>query len=169
VILRDIIARGQGTSSINGHPDSWLENVTIDNLHLTLTHDPSNPLEKTTDALKLRWARNVRLRDVEVEWAEPASLKWCSALSAEDVQDADFVDLSLRGARPDQPALRLVNASGVALRNTRPHPGDSVFLTVAGPRSRDIRILGAEPPLERALVQIGADVPAGAVRSHPSH
>jgi hypothetical protein len=169
VILRDIIARGQGTSSINGHPDSWLENITIDNLRLTLTHDPSNPLEKATDALKLRWARNVRLRDVEVEWATPASLKWRSALSAEDVKDADFADLSLRGARPDQAALRLVNASGIALRNARSRAGDSVFLTVAGPRSRDIRILGAEPPLERALVQIGSDVPAGAVHLQRSH
>ncbi len=165
VILRDIIARGQGTSSINGHPESWLENITIDNLRLTLTHDPSNALEKATDALKLRWARNVRLRDVEVQWAEPASRKWTSALSAEDIQDADFDDLSLRGAAPDQPALRLVNAARITLRNARAHAGDSVFLKVAGPRSRDIRILGADP--SRSLVQIGPDVPAGAVRLQP--
>jgi len=167
VILRDIIARGQGTSGINGHPDSWLENITIDNLHLTLTHDPSNPLEKATDALKLRWACNVRLRDVEVQWGEPASQKWRSALSAEDVQDADFSDLALRGARPDQPALRLVNAGRITLRNARPQAGDAVFLTVAGPGSHDIRLPGADPSLSPAMVQIGPEVPAGAIHFQP--
>ena len=167
VILRDIIARGQGTSSINGHPDSWLDNITIDNLRLTLTHDPSNPLEKATDALKLRWARNVRMHDVEVQWAEPASQKWRSALSAEDVADADFDGLSLRGARLDQPALRLVNAGRITLRNVRPHAGDSVFLTVAGPRSHDIRILGDDPSLSPALIQTDTDVQKGAVRFQP--
>ena len=162
VILRDIIARGQGTSAINGHPDSWLENITIEHLRLALTNDPSNPLEKATDALKLHWARNVRLRDVEVVWGEPASRKWQSALSAEDVQDSEWEGLSLRAAQADQPAVRLVNAGGITLRNARAH-GDTIFLKVAGAHSRDIRIIGDDPPISPAQIQVGPEVGAGAV------
>ena len=168
VILRDIVARGQGTCGINGHPSSWLDNITIENLRLTVTHDPSNPLEKTTDALKLRWARNVRLRDVEVDWGSPVSLKWQSALSAEDVDDATFSDLALRGAREDQPAMRLTNATRVTLRNPRPRGDSVVFLTLAGPRTRDIALPGSETTLNASQVKIGSDVPPGAVHPLPA-
>ncbi|MBS1877675.1 MAG: hypothetical protein JSU00_30965 [Acidobacteria bacterium] len=119
VILRDIIAEGQGTSMIHGHPDSWLDDVTIDNLRLRLTNDPSNPMEKATDAIQIRWARNLRLRDIKVEWGQPASSKWESGLRAEDIADAVFDGLATPPARPGLPGLKLVNGKNVVQRNVQ--------------------------------------------------
>ena len=64
VIVRNVVARGMGTSGINGHPDSWLENVSLENVKLFMSHDPASPLETAEQAMKIRWARNLKL-DVE--------------------------------------------------------------------------------------------------------
>jgi len=40
VLLKNIIARGKGTSMINGHPESFLEGVSLENIKLFLSSDP---------------------------------------------------------------------------------------------------------------------------------
>jgi len=41
------------------------------------------------DAMEVRWARNLKLKDVEVVWDKPGSPKWQSALRMEDAQDVE--------------------------------------------------------------------------------
>ena len=41
VLIRNVIARGKGSSVINGHPDSWLEGITLENVKLFLSSDPA--------------------------------------------------------------------------------------------------------------------------------
>ena len=57
VLIRGVIARGTGQSSLEGHPTSPLENVTIDGLELHLSHDPRAPYETAEQALSIRRAR----------------------------------------------------------------------------------------------------------------
>jgi hypothetical protein len=164
VILRDIVARGQGSSRINGHPQSWLDNVTIENLRLFLTNAPDNPLEKADHAMAIRYARNLRLRDVEVAWGEPASAKWQSAVDARDVHTADFDGLYAGGATPAHPAVRLTDAQDVRIRNARAKPGTGVFLAVEGKSTRGIEFSAAGLGTNaRTPLQRGRDVPATAV------
>ncbi len=73
VLIRGVIARGTGESSIEGHPDSPLEDVTIDGLTLHMSLDPSAPYDRAEHALSLRRGRNLQLRDVAVVWDSPES------------------------------------------------------------------------------------------------
>ena len=68
-----MIARGQGSSVCMGHPDSWLEDITIDNLNLYLSLDPSQPYDRASNALKFQYVKNLKLHNVEIHWGEPAS------------------------------------------------------------------------------------------------
>ena len=45
---------------IHGHPDSWLDGVSLDNIKLFVSNDPESPLQKTVDAMQVRWARNLK-------------------------------------------------------------------------------------------------------------
>lgn len=156
-------------SQIHGHPDSWLENVTIENLKLFLNNDPENPMEKATEALHLRWAKNLRMRDVEVHWEEPASTKWRSAVYGEDIRDSEWEGLSVGPpkAGADEVAVRLVNVEGVTLRNPRALSGTGIFLQVDGAKSGDIRVVGGDLRKAGKAFRLGTGTPEKAVTVEP--
>ncbi len=79
VKIQNVIARGYGMSVCNGHPDSWLDGVSFENVKLTIAHDPKAPYDKAVDAIRFELARNLRLRDFEVVWEKPLYDKWRSA------------------------------------------------------------------------------------------
>jgi hypothetical protein len=81
VMLSNIVARGVGACLIHGHPASPLENVSLENIRLTVGADTGSPLQKSGNALTVENARNLRLRDVEIAWEEPCSPQWRSAIS----------------------------------------------------------------------------------------
>ena len=144
VILSDIVAHGQGTCFVNGHPDSWLENMSLENVRLFLSTNPAAPYDQSVDAMKIRWAKNLKLRDLEVNWDRPELKKWRSALSFEDVQGLQIDGFSGRQApsQPDAPAIRLRNVDGAVIRNSMAQPGSKTFLEVSGAHSRDICLFG---------------------------
>jgi polygalacturonase len=144
VILRNIIARGKGTCGINGHPDSWLENVSLENVKLSLSNDPDSPLEKAVYAMKVRWARNMRLKDVEVHWDKPESAKWESALHIQDVKGLELEGFAGRQAKlgADMPAVVLNQVEDVTIRDSKAPEGTAVFLRVSGDKSRGVYLLG---------------------------
>ena len=91
VVLRNIIARGKGTSSIHGHPERPLEDVTLDNVKIFMSADPQWPLQKAVEAMSVRWAKDLRLKDVEVVWDKPDSEKWQHALHLQDIKDLELI------------------------------------------------------------------------------
>jgi hypothetical protein len=142
VLIRGVIARGQGSSLIEGHPESPLENVTIDGLVLHVASDPSAPYDKSEHALSIAHARNLTLRNVEVVWDEPESPRWRSALSVRDTSDLHVEGLIARQApAAAAPAVLLQQVQGAILRGCRALPGTAEFLRVAGDRSRDVLLL----------------------------
>ncbi len=140
VTISNVIAHGQGTSAIQGHPDSWLQGIRFDHVRLFVSHGKDAPYEGTKAAMTLRYARDVAMNDVEVAWEEPHADTWKSGFVAEDVED-----LRLDGARFDavpgssEPVLRLNNASGVKIRRS-----DIASLHVAGSKSKDIQLFETE-------------------------
>jgi len=120
VTISNVIAHGQGTSAINGHPDSWLEGIRFNHVRLFVSHGSDAPYEDTAAAMTLRYARDVAMKDVELRWEEPHAATWPSGLIASNVED-----LLLEGVRMDaapgseQPVLRLADADGVLIRQSR--------------------------------------------------
>lgn len=120
VLLRNIIAHGQGTSAINGHPDSWLDGIGFDGVKLFISSDPAAAFESTKEALRLRDARNVRLRDFEIHWEKPVAASWERPMSMEDVEGVELngVDApSAPGAKAGPIVFR--NANKVTVRQSK--------------------------------------------------
>jgi hypothetical protein len=143
VTISNVVAHGQGTSAMQGHPDSWLQGIRLDHVRLFVSHAPDAPYESTAAGMTLKYARNVVMNDVEIAWEEPHAATWQSGLIVDDVED-----LSLDGARIDaapgssQPVLRLNNADGVLVRNS-----NIASVHVMGSKSRDVRLVETEAKL----------------------
>jgi hypothetical protein len=166
VLIRNVVARGQGTSMIHGHPDSWLDGVSLDNIKLFVSNDPDSPLQKTVDAIEIRWARNLKLRDVEVIWDKPASAKWQTALRLEDAQDVELDDFRGRAVGNGAPAVAFTNVDGATVRNSNAAVGTELFLDIAGAASRGIRLFGNDLGAAKVPYRIGAGANQDAVVLH---
>lgn len=140
VSISNVIAHGAGTSSINGHPKSWLENVHFDNVRLFVSHDPSGPYEKTRTAIALQHARRFSMRDVEVRWEGAPSPTWQSTLTAGDVEDLQLESVELEPAPGSTAAVvELTNAKSVTLASSR---AETVHLS--GKATSEIRLRHTE-------------------------
>jgi polygalacturonase len=154
VSISNVIAHGTGTSAINGHPNSWLDGIHLDNIHLFVSHDPKAPYENTREAMTLRDARNFSMRDVVIRWEKPESATWQTGLRVENVQNLmlDGLDVAaVPGFRGN--VLELKDVDGMTLRNSR-----AASVHVAGRRSRKIRLVDTE-----SAITSEAEVPQDAV------
>ena len=137
VSISNVIAHGTGTSTINGHPDSWLEDIHLDNVRLCVAHDPAAPYENTRTAIALRQARNFSIKDSQVRWDEPHSATWRSGLTAEDVEDLRLNTLDVEAAPASTaPVVELTNANRATLQSLR---AETIHL--AGKGTREVRLL----------------------------
>src|SRR6266571_1460489 len=146
VIVRNVIAHGKGACLINGHPDSWLDHVSLENIKLYLSTDPSAVYDRSVNAMQFHYGKNLTLRDVEVIWDKPELNKWGSALYFEDVQGLKVIGFSGRPAKPnaDTPAIVLNKVEGATISNSTAQQGTRVFLGVTGTNTRDILLEGNE-------------------------
>jgi polygalacturonase len=138
--IQNVIARGYGSSVCNGHPDSWLDDVSFENVKLTVAHDPEAAYDKAVHGLVFKQARNLRLRDVEVVWEGPASEKWRSAVAFDEVQGLvlDGV-VAVQAPGADAAAAVLLNQVNYAvIRDCSAAEGTGTFLLFAGERTKDI-------------------------------
>jgi hypothetical protein len=152
VVLRDMIIHGMGSSRIDGHPESWIDGLSLENIKLFLSTDPAAPYDLTIHAMRIRWVKNLKLKGIEIIWDKPALNKWQSALDLENVQGVEVDDFTGRQAWPDQdfPAVVFENVSEGMIRNSKAAEGTGVFLKVLGSKSDDICLFGND--LRRAKV-----------------
>jgi hypothetical protein len=130
ILISNVSARGQGSSLCSGHPESWLEDITIENLRLDLSADPQAPYQTATHALKFQYVKNLRLRNLEVHWGEPLASNSTSPLVLDDVKGLDLDGFSGR-----QATAAMTNAAVVMnridnglIRNCRAQQGTQCFL-----------------------------------------
>jgi hypothetical protein len=166
VMIQNVIAHAQGGSLIAGHPESWLDGVSIENIKLFLAADPAAPYELTTHALDFRWAKNLKVKNVEVNWEKPVADKWESALSFEDVSGLTLDGFEGRQAWPerDVPAVVFNKVSDAVVRNSRALEGTKTFLKVSGKESREIVLYGNDLRKAKAAYQLDKDVANDAVK-----
>jgi polygalacturonase len=167
VLIRDVIARGTGTSSIEGHPDNPLENVTIDGLVLHVSCDPHAPYDKADHALSIRNVKNFALRDVEIVWDEPRNSRWRSAVHVESATDLVLDGFAGRQALAGSsaPTVDLVDVDGALLRGCRALAGCGEFLHLSGTGCGNVELVAND--LRAAAIPFGTEesVPDGVIRS----
>ena len=166
VKIQNVIARGAGASVCNGHPDSWLDGVSFENVRLTITHDPRFPYDKAVNALTIKQARNLRLRDLEVVWEKPGYAPWQSALRFEEVEGLVLEGFS-GGPAPDAKGTAAVvfdRVAGATVRASRFARGTEIGIALAGAGTKDILFIGNDFRGAREAFVRGRDVDPAAVR-----
>jgi len=140
VIIRDVIAHGMGTSAINGHPNSWLEGIRLEDIRLFLTHDPNAQYEATRDAITLRDARDFTMKDVVVRWEKPEATTWRTGLNAQNVENLRLDHVEIAAApKSNEAVIQLKNVANVSIRQSQ-----AATVHVSGARSRSIKLIGTE-------------------------
>ncbi len=121
ILLRNIFARGVGANLIHGSVDSPLENITFENVRLTVASDPGSPLQKSGHAITIENARNFRLKDVEIVYEDPVSDEWQSALFAQNVNGLTLDSVTAQAAPNNNhaPAVEFKNVEGVDIRSCK--------------------------------------------------
>jgi len=167
VIIRNVIAHGQGSCLIMGHPDSWLDHVSLENVKLYIAADPAAAYDKSVHAMQFRYARNLTVRDVDVIWEKPESKKWQSALYFQDMQDVtveNFIGAPAK-LQTGTPALVLDQVDGARIFDSKARPGTGVFLKVIGASSHKIHLYDNELDGVKTPIQLGPNVKREAVRA----
>jgi hypothetical protein len=166
ILLSNIIAHGPGPCKIHGHVNSLLENVTLENIRLTVDGDPESPWKKAPNAITIDNAHNLRLKDVEVHWQTPSLDHWRSALVADNVHGLTLDAVSARPSpvTPDAPAVLLNNVAGAVIRNCEAQAGTDTFLQVTGEATDGVQVWANDLRHARAPLAVAAEVKANAVR-----
>ncbi len=165
VIVRNIIAHGKGTCLITGHPDSWLENVSLENIKLFLSSDMQPGYDRSANAMQFRYAKNMKVKDVEVIWESPESPKWQSPLYFQDIKGLQLEGFTGAPAKADFPAVALDQVEGATIINSKAQPGTSAFLKVTGANSKDIYLVNNELHEAGSPYQLNTEVKEGTVKT----
>jgi hypothetical protein len=140
VLISNVIARGAGTSLMQGHPDSWLEGIRLENVRLSVASDPQAPFERGGHALQIHRARDITLKDVQVGWSDLRAGEWQSAIAVDQAKELLIDGFRGRTASPDAalPAIALSRVEGAMIRHCRADPGTGTFLGLAGRETREV-------------------------------
>jgi polygalacturonase len=146
VVVNNVISHARGTSTITGHPDRRIENVTISDLKMFMREEDSKD-KRATDAIKVEGVNGLKLRNISVKWAEDKTEpKWASAASFRDVNGLELENFSARQGLKggSHPALLFENVRGAIVRDSRADEGCGTFLSIRGSASGNIRLRNNE-------------------------
>lgn len=165
VIIRDVIVHCQGESTIYGHPESWLSGLTLENIKFFISSNPDSPYDTAKNAMSFRWIKDLKLRNIEVNWQKPAYDKWESALSLADIDGLHVDGFSGVSARPDRdlPAMALDRVTNATLRNLDAEPGTNLFLKITGANTHDVHLIGNNFHEAKVPYQLAKDVKTDSV------
>ncbi|HEY2347421.1 MAG TPA: glycosyl hydrolase family 28 protein [Puia sp.] len=139
IIIDNIIAHTRGTSTITGHPDQPVENITMSNVQIFM--NPENKKDKRcTDALKIENVLGLKIRDLTVKWSDETEEKWKSAISMKKVTDFNIGSFEGRQGlkNSEEPAIWMDDVSDGTIRDSRAAKGTGVFIRLSGKESKDI-------------------------------
>ncbi|MFN8009430.1 MAG: glycosyl hydrolase family 28 protein [Terriglobia bacterium] len=167
VAIRNLIIHAKGRCHVDGHPSSWIDGLTLENIRIFLATDPEAPFDRVTNAMQFRWVKNLKLKDVEIQWEKPASQKWQSALFFEDIQDLEIDGFRGRQAWPEreEPAVMFKNVANAIVRNSRGTEGTNLFLRVSGEGSGEIVLTDNDFRKVKIPFQMDKEVKSSAVTS----
>jgi hypothetical protein len=167
VMIRNVIVHSKGPAHVEGHPNSWIDGLTLENIKFFVGTDPAAPFDWTTNAMRFHWVKNLKLKDIEIHWDQPEVDKWQSAISIEDAEGVEINGFNGRQAwvGRDVPAIVLKNASDVMIRDSKAPEGTATFLKVTGHDSHDISLFGNDLRKAKVPIQLDTDVDKSAVQT----
>lgn len=166
VTIRNVTAHAAGTSRIFGHTESWLENITLENVKIRMRADGSAPFDYGDHALDLRFARRVSIAGLDIDWQPPALSTWKHALHVENASDVTIDRLTAAPAPlPSHPSVvALDNVSRVAMTQPTVRGEAETFLSLTGESTRDVSLATNTLNGIRRTVSLGSNVPPGSIR-----
>jgi hypothetical protein len=152
---------------VEGHPNSWIDDLTLENIKFFVGTDPAAPFDWTTHAMQFRWVKNLKLKDIEINWEEPEVDKWQSAIAIEDAAGVEINGFNGRQAWVGRnvPAIVFKNVSDAMIRDSKAPEGTATFLEVSGHDSHDISLFGNDLRKAKAPIQLDPEVEKNAVQT----
>jgi polygalacturonase len=142
ITIDTIISHPRGTSTLTGHPERPLENISISNVQFLM--EPENtPDKRASDAIRVEHVNGLTLRNVAVRWNEETpEPKWRSALVLKDVRRLEIDTFSARQGLKSgaAPAMVLENVTDAVLRHLRAEKDSGTFLEFRGAKTADITV-----------------------------
>lgn len=181
VVLRDIQATNCSTvgCSITGLPGHPIQDVTLENLTLgfdgggrkklarrEIPEKPKSYPESTmfgelpAFGFFCRHVRALTFRNVKIETTKPDPRH---AMVFDDVQDLTVERLSAPYAPDAVAPMRLTRVRSATIRDCQAPQGANPFLRIEGSSTKDIRLEGNDLGPAKEAVDVGDDVPKGAV------
>lgn len=140
IVIDNVISHARGTSSITGHAERRLENITISNLQMFMEEE-NTPDKRATDAIRVDGVNGLKISNVSVQWAEDRTEeKWGSAMVLKEVTGLEVDNFTGRqGLRNGKaPVVVIENVIDGVLRNLRAAEGSGTFFEFRGARTRDL-------------------------------
>ena len=174
VVFDNIIARGQGTSRLEGfapnkdHPEGrYLENIQLRDVKIQM--EPEGKEDKrATHGLQASYVNRLRLENIDINWnPDVVELEWSSAL---DLLEVDR--LTLRGfvgrqgvVRSLLPVIQARNLTNSTIEDVEGHEGAGVLLHFSGYKTSNVLFDRVNRMrLANRTVRVEMDVPVGGVQ-----
>ena len=142
VVIDNVISHARGTSTITGHAERPLQNLTISDFQVFMEEE--NAVDKrATHAITIDGVNGLTLRNVSVKWSEDQTEPlWESALCLRNVTGFDLDHFSGRqGLKSGSaPAIVLHNATDGVIRNCVAVEGCGTFLRFEGAGTKHVRL-----------------------------
>jgi len=142
IVVDNVISHARGTSTITGHAESPLENITVSNVQIFMDEENA-PDKRATDAIVADGVNGLKLRNVSVKWAEgKTEPMWQSALRLRNVTDLELINFAGRqGLKTGKdPAVVVENVIDGVIRDSRASAGTGTFLEFRGAKTKDLRL-----------------------------
>ena len=142
VVVNNVTAHARGTSTIVGHPDRSIQDVTIADVRMYM--EPEDAVDKrATDAIRIENVNGLKLRDVTVRWAtEKPEPKWASAAVFRNVTGLELANFTGRQGltSSEAPAIVLENVDGGTIHGSRADADCGTFIEIRGSATKRIRL-----------------------------
>ena len=141
--------------------------MSLENIKLYQSTDNTPGYDKSVHAMYFRYAKNLKVKDVQVQWEKPKSPKWQSAMYFQDVKGLKLEGFSGVPAKTDSgdAAVVLDQVEDADIVDSTTAPGTKSFLKVKGAKSQNIYLHGNELHVVQTPYQTDKDVKAGAVKA----
>ena len=142
IIVDNIVANIMGTTTITGHPDQPLQNISISNVNIFMTPEDAKD-KRAGDAIKIEGVNGLNIRQLKIDWSEKeAEEKWKSALALKHISDLVIDSFWGRQGRIDgkDAAITLENVSDVIIRDSCAAGNTNSFVYLGGTNNNDITL-----------------------------